>query len=481
MNAFGPYLGRQQRLSGPTAPVLDKYRLEPFAAVHLADDATVDEAVGRAAASFAAVSLTPPERYEVLSRAARLVRERHDDLVDTMVAETGFTLKDCASDVSRCVQTLVTSAEEAKRLEGEMVPLAGAPGQSHRLGFTLRVPLGVVCAITPFNSPLNTVAHKVAPAIAAGNTVVVKPSQYTPVSAAKLAEVLYDAGLPDGHLCVVFGSGEDVGSRLVADERIAFYAFTGSTQVGESIQRGAGLRRTQMELGSIASTIVMADADLELAATKVTAAAFRKAGQVCTSVQRLFVQDAVFDEVAGLLTARVRDLRVGDPRSPDTDVGPMISVREAERVEAWVRRAVDGGARLLTPLERRDAVVSPVVLSDVRPDMEIHCREVFGPVLALYPFGTLDEALAGVNDSPYGLSAGIFTSDIETAFRAARRIRTGVVQVNETSSSRVDLMPFGGTKASGHGKEGPRYAMREMSEERLVVLNLRADEEGPGS
>ncbi len=481
MKAYGPYLGREQRLTGPTAPVLDKYGLEPFAAVHLADADAVNEAVGTALEAFETTSLSPAERYEVLSRAAQLVRERSDDLVDTMVSETGFTLKDCASDVSRCVQTLITSAEEAKRLQGEMVPLAGAPGQAHRLGFTLRVPLGVVCAITPFNSPLNTVAHKVAPAIAAGNTVVVKPSQYTPVSAAKLAELLYDAGLPDGHLSVVFGSGEEVGSLLVEDQRIAFYAFTGSTQVGASIQRGAGLRRTQMELGSIASTIVMADADLEAAATKVTAAAFRKAGQVCTSVQRLFVQDTVFAEVAELVTSRARALVVGDPRSPATDVGPMISVREAERVEAWVRRAVDGGARLLTPLERERAVVSPVVLSDVAPDAEVHCREVFGPVLVLYPFATLDEALAGVNDSPYGLSAGIFTSDIETAFRAARRIRTGVVQINESSSSRVDLMPFGGTKASGHGKEGPRYAMREMSEERLVVLNLGGDGERRGS
>lgn len=473
MNAYGTTLGSTPRLTGPAAQVLDKYTLEPFATVHESDADAVKAAVDAAHAAFLSSDLTPTRRYEILSRTADLVRQRHDELVETMVAETGFTIKDCASDVSRSVQTLTISAEEAKRLNGEMVPFAGAPGQENRLGFTLRVPLGVVCAITPFNSPLNTVAHKVAPAIAAGNTVVVKPSMYTPVSTAKLAEMLYEAGLPDGHMTVVFGSGETVGTQLVADERIAFYAFTGSTQVGAAISQGAGLRRTQLELGSIASTIVMSDADLASVATKVTAAAFRKAGQVCTSVQRLFVQRDVVDEVVALLTSAIGRLKVGDPRSPDTDVGPMISVREAERVESWVSKAVDAGAKLHTPLERVGPVLSPVLLSEVDASTEVHCREVFGPVLTLYTFETLDEAISGVNDSPYGLSSGIFTNDIEAAFRAARQIQTGVVQINESSSSRVDLMPFGGTKDSGHGKEGPYYAMREMSEERLIVINLK--------
>lgn len=478
MRSYGSTIGRDEIKTGESTPVLDKYSLEPIAALHAADEATASAAVESALRSFQNVELTPSERYDVLHHAGRLIEERKDELVAIMLQETGFTAGECASDVDRSVQTLLISAEEAKRLQGELIPMAGARGQEHRVAFTVREPLGVVCAITPFNSPLNTVAHKVAPAIAAGNTVVVKPSQLAPLSTIKLAEILYDAGLPEGHVNVVQGSGEGVGSYLLADQRIAFYAFTGSTQVGSLISQGAGLRRTQLELGSIAATVVMADASVDDAVRKVVAAAFRKAGQVCTSVQRLYVQSGVFDEVSQMVAEAAASLRVGDPRDPATQMGPMISEREAQRVEAWVQKAVDGGATLHTELKRRRSLMWPAVLSDVGPDMAVHCREIFGPVVVLYRFDSLDEAIDGVNDSEYGLSAGIFTSDIDSAFRAARRIKTGVVQINESSSSRVDLMPFGGTKASGLGKEGPRYAMREMSEERLIVLNLRSGESG---
>lgn len=473
MKRYASHLGGHATSGTEVVPVMDKYLREPFAEVALADEHDVERAVGAAHQSFVEHRLSPWERYEILAHAAELVRSRHDALVETMVAETGFTRSDAATDVTRCVQTLLISAEEAKRLQGELVPLAGAPAQDHRMGFTIRVPLGVVCAITPFNSPLNTVAHKIAPALAAGNTVVLKPSLLTPLSSAHLADILFEAGLPRGHLCVLFGSGSTTGAQLVADPRIRFYTFTGSTAVGRSIQAGSGLRRTQMELGSIATTIVCADADLELACKRTVAAAFRKAGQVCTSVQKLFVHASVFPSVLDELLRLARPLRVGDPRQEGTDIGPMISPEEAERVSAWVAAAVDGGATNHLPSGREGALQWPALLTEVDDDMSVACHEVFGPVLSLFPFDDLADAVQKVNASPYGLSAGIFTQDIDAAFETAYGIESGVVQVNETSSSRVDLMPFGGTKESGFGREGPHYAMREMSEERLIVLNLR--------
>jgi succinate-semialdehyde dehydrogenase/glutarate-semialdehyde dehydrogenase len=340
------------------------------------------------------------------------------------------------------------------------------------MGFTLRVPLGVVAAITPFNSPLNTVAHKIGPAFAAGNSVILKPASATPLTACLLAEVLLAAGLPKGFLSLLPGGGQ-VAEWILADPRVRFFAFTGSTEVGRSIQSRAGLRRTQMELGSIACCILCDDAKLESALPKVVNAGYRKAGQVCTSVQLLLVQKEILRKVETELAALVSALPYGDPNDPKTVVGPLISEKEAIRVEAWIAEAVARGAKCLAGGgPRKGAVVPPALLAGVDDSMKLGCQEVFGPVVCILPFDTLDEAVARVNATPYGLAAGIFTNRLDDAFAAARRLEVGGVHVNETSSSRVDLMPYGGSKDSGFGREGPRYAVHEMTEERIVTFAL---------
>jgi acyl-CoA reductase-like NAD-dependent aldehyde dehydrogenase len=448
---------------------LDKYRLTPCTTLHLPSRAQVAEAVKAAHEAYRASTLTPYERGEILDRAAALLEQRRDELVHALQIEVGFPASDGLGELRRCIATFRLAAEEARNFRGEMVPIEGAPGQGGRLGFTLRVPLGVVCAITPFNAPLNTVAHKVAPALAAGNAVVLKPSTNTPSAACVMAEVLLAAGLPPGLVSVIHGGAETAG-WLLDEPRIRFYAFTGSTEVGASIQQRAGLRRTQMELGSIAFTIVADDADLDRALPKVVNAAYRKAGQVCTSIQILLVQRGVFDAVRQRLTALVRALPHGDPLDAGTVVGPVISEQEARRIEAWVDEALARGAERLAGGPRVGAVVPPTLLAQVDDSMAVGCQEVFGPVMSLVPYDTLDEAIARVNATPFGLATGFFTNRMADALRAARELEVGGVHVNETSSSRVDLMPYGGSKASGFGREGPHHAVREMSEERMVTL-----------
>lgn len=456
---------------GPTVAVLDKYLQTPWAQVTTASRAQVDAAVAGAHAAFRAGAPAPFERGAMLDRAAGLVEAGVADFVRTMQKEAGFTVADATGEVRRCVQTLRLSAEEARRLAGEVVPLAGAPQQAGRVGFTLRVPLGVVAAITPFNSPLNTVTHKVAPAYAAGNAVVLKPASHTPVTAGLLADVLLAAGMPRGFLSVLYG-GAKVANWIIADERVRFFAFTGSTEVGREIQRAAGLRRTQMELGSIACTIVCDDADLDTALPKIVNAGYRKAGQVCTSIQLLLVHEAIAADVESRLAAQVRSLRYGDPAEPDTFVGPVISEPDAIRIDAWVQEALARGARRLAGGPRVGAVVPPTLLASVDATMNVGCKEIFGPVMCIVPYRSLAEAIARVNATPFGLAAGIFTNRLDDAFAAARQLEVGGVHVNETSSSRVDLMPYGGSKDSGFGREGPHYAVREMTEERIVTFAL---------
>lgn len=450
--------------------VLDKYRLTQSASLHIASREQVHSAVTAAHRTFAASTLTPYERGAVLERAAVLLERDSQQLVTALQTEGGFTLTDAQGEIKRCLQTFRLSAEEARRLAGDIVPLDGAPQQSGRLGFTIRVPLGVVCAITPFNAPLNTVAHKVAPALAAGNAVVLKPSTHTPTLANLMASCLLEAGLPPGLITVLHG-GADVAGWLIDEPAVRFFAFTGSTDVGRSIQQRAGLRRTQMELGSLAFTIVGDDANLDQALPKIVAAGYRKAGQVCTSIQMLLVQRSRLAEVKARLTELVGELRFGDPRDPSTLVGPVISLASAERIERWIDDAVARGATRLVGGAREGAVVPPTLLADVDPASQVSCQEVFGPVMSLVPFDTLDEAIDRVNATPYGLATGIFTNRLDAAFKAARRLHVGGVHINETSSSRVDLMPYGGSKDSGFGREGPHYAVREMSEERLITLS----------
>jgi len=462
-------IGGQWRDGVEQADVLDKFRLSPCARLHVASREQVREAVAGAQAAYEQASLSAHDRGAILDRAANLVESRGESIAEVMRSEAGFTLTDAEGEVRRCIQTFRLSAEEARRLIGEMVPLEGAPHQAGRLGFTIPVPLGVVCAITPFNAPANTVAHKIAPALAAGNAVIVKPSSSTPYTANLLAQALLDAGLPPGLIAVVHG-GAAVAHALIDEPAIRFFAFTGSTDVGRDIQRRAGLRRTQMELGSIAFTVLCADANLHAAIPKIVGAAYRKAGQVCTSIQNLLVERRCVEEVQARLVAAVKALAYGDPHDPKTQVGPVISVGAAQRIDAWIQQAASRSAQVLAGGPRQGAVIPPTLLAGVARDCDVSCQEVFGPVMTIEPFDSVDEAIARVNSTPYGLATGFFTNRLDFAMKAVRRLHVGGVHINETSSSRVDLMPYGGTKDSGFGREGPRYAVHEMSEMRMVSL-----------
>ena len=447
--------------------VLDKFRLTPYARTHIASKDQVHAAVTAAEAAFRRSTLTAFDRGAILDRAAAIIERDSDKFIKTLQTEGGFTLSDSQGELRRCIQTFKLSAEESRRLVGEVIPLEGAPQQSGRIGFTIPVPLGVICAITPFNAPINTVAHKIGPAIAAGNAVVVKPSSSTPYTTNLLAAVLMEAGLPPGLISVIHG-GSQVAHWLISEPAFKFFAFTGSTEVGRDIQQRAGLRRTQMELGSIAFTILSADTDLDVALPKVVGAAYRKAGQVCTSIQTLLVERSRMEEVEIRLTKMVNQLAYGDPLDPKTQVGPVISVASAQRIESWVEQAMQRGARRLAGGPRQGALVPPTLLADVQNSCDVSCNEIFGPVMTLVPYDTLDEAIDRVNSTPYGLATGLFTNRLDDALRAVRRLDVGGVHINETSSSRVDLMPYGGTKESGFGREGPRYAVHEMCEMRMV-------------
>ncbi len=454
---------------GSRVPVVDKFRLQPHAYIAVAERRQVSQAVDAAHSAFLRGAPVGYERGQILDRAASMMETRASEFVAAMQVEAGFTASDAMGEVRRCIQTLRLSGEEARKLAGEVIPLAGAPGQAGRMGFTLRVPLGVVAAITPFNSPLNTVTHKVAPAFAAGNAVILKPSTHTPMTACLLAEVLLEAGMPRGFLSILHGGAEVVG-WLQEDDRVRFFAFTGSTEVGRLIQQRAGLRRTQMELGSIACTILCDDADLDVALPKIVGAGYRKAGQVCTSVQLLLVHKSLVATVAERMATLVKGLTYGDPRLPETVVGPVISEEAARRIETWVDAAIASGARRLAGGERVGAVVPPTLLVDVSDEMDVSCREIFGPVVCIVSVDSLETAIDRVNATPYGLATGIFTNRLGDALMAAQRLEVGGVHINETSSSRVDLMPYGGSKDSGFGREGPRYAVHEMTEERVVTF-----------
>jgi acyl-CoA reductase-like NAD-dependent aldehyde dehydrogenase len=452
--------------------VLDKYTREPIARLAQASPSDVGRAVTGALA-VAQRPLPPARRQAILAETARLLDARKDEISALYVAETGFTPADAATELTRSVTTLRLSADEAVRIAGEEIPVAATPGSENRLAFTIRVPVGVVAAITPFNAPLNTVLHKVGPAIAAGNAVVLKPAEQTPLCSVALAQALLDAGLPPGLLQLVCGPGESTGAALVADRRVRFFTFTGSAAVGLAIKQNSGIAKTHLELGSNSASIVAADADLDLVTDLVIRAGYRKAGQVCTSVQRLLVHETVADELSGRLAKRVAGLHAGDPRDPAVQVGPLIAPAEAERAQRWIQQAASGGATVLAGGERDGPVLAPALLRDPPRDSRLMTEEIFAPAVAVAGVGSLDEAIGLVNSGEYGLQAGVFTQDLDAAFHAARQLRVGGVMINDTSSYHADAMPYGGVKDSGYGLEGPRYAVQDMTDPRIIVLNLR--------
>ena len=416
-------------------------------------------------------ALTPWERSEILRHAASALDGQLPELARTIALEVGKPLLEATNEAKRIPDLLRVSASEGARMHGETVPVDAAPGGAGKVAFTLRQPCGIVVAITPFNYPALLVTHKVGPALAAGNAVVLKPARQTPLTALFLTRVLLDAGLPEHALQCVTGSGSELGDVLCSDPRVRKISFTGSTTVGEQITRVAGVKRLSLELGSNCPLIVLPDADLEQVAAATLTGGYVNAGQVCISIQRVLVADEVYGDLVDALTPLVEGLRTGHPLDAGTTLGPVISEAEAQRVERTIRAAVDGGATLLAGGEREGAVVAPTIVGDVDPGMELSRSELFGPAVALTRVSGIDQAIQLANDSAYGLGAGLFTSSIDAALRFAREVDSGSIQINSSPLWRADLMPYGGLKGSGIGKEGPRYAVEEMTELKTVVFH----------
>jgi acyl-CoA reductase-like NAD-dependent aldehyde dehydrogenase len=429
----------------------------------------------RQAVDAAARAMVEPlpahRRAEILDAVAGLLRERRDELASTISAEAGKPLKAARVEAERAVSTFAMAAVEARRLAGEVVPMDASPAGVGKFAYTVRVPIGVVGAITPFNFPLNLVAHKVAPALAAGCAVVLKPAGQTPVSALLLAELETEAGLPPGWLNVLVGPSAEIGDVLVEDERVRLITFTGSSQVGWKLRERAARKKVNLELGNATPVIVEADADIEQAATKLAANAFSFAGQSCISVQRIYVNRRAYEDFVARFIPKVEALKVGDPADEETDVGPVIDEDARERILSWIDEAKQDGATVLAGGEVVDGILGPTVLADVKPEMKVSCLEVFGPLCTVTPYDSLDEAHALANGTEYGLQAGLFTGSVEAAVQAAGALEFGGITVNEAPTFRADQMPYGGVKASGNTKEGPHYAVREMTEERLVVIS----------
>jgi acyl-CoA reductase-like NAD-dependent aldehyde dehydrogenase len=468
----GIYIGGAWADSDEGFTVYDKYTLQPLAELKLATESHVEAAV-ESAVEAARKILPPAQREKILNDTADLLDERAGEIEYNYVAETGFTPSDASGELRRAANIFRLSAGEAIRIAGEEIPVAATPGSENRLAFTMRVPVGVVAAISPFNAPLSTVAHKIGPAIAAGNSVVLKPAGVTPLSAIALTRALTDAGLPAGYLSLLTGSGALTGTALVSHPDVRFVTFTGSTAVGREIRKNSGLARTHLELGSNSVSIVAADADLDLVTDLVARAGYRKSGQVCTSVQRILADRAVFDELGELLAARVVTLKAGDPRGPDSDIGPLISAAAAARAHSWIESARADGSTVVGG-DIDGAVLQPTLVISPSEESPLFNEEAFAPVVSLLAVDSTDDAIEKANAGPYGLQVGFFTQDIDRAFDAARRLAAGGVIINDTSSYHADLMPYGGVKESGHGVEGPRYAVHDMTDPHLIVMNLRA-------
>ena len=410
------------------------------------------------------------KRAEILVRVAGALGRRHEEAAQTICAEAGKPLKAARVEAARAMSTFTFAAVEARKLAGEVVPMDASQAGEGKLAFTLRLPVGVVGAISPFNFPLNLVAHKVAPALAAGCAVVLKPASATPLSALLLAELETEAGLPPGWLNVVAGSSSEIGDVLVADERVAALTFTGSGDVGWKLKERAPRKRVNLELGNATPVIVEADADLDDAAARLAGNAFSFAGQSCISVQRIYVRRGAYDGFLERFVPKVEALAVGDPADENTDVGPVIDDNARERILAWISES--GGEVLTGGDTAGDGLIRPTVIANPPPDAKVSCEEVFGPVCTVTAYDSLDEAIALANGTRYGLQAGIFTADVKSALRAARELEFGGVTVNEAPTFRADQMPYGGVKDSGNTREGPGYAVHELTEERLVVLQL---------
>ncbi len=468
-----PFLvGGEWRTSDRVNEVRFPYTGEVVAGVCQASEDDVEEAIQSAVAGFEITRRLPShERFGILQNLIDQMEKRANDFIETMILEGGKTRGVAIIEFSRAKETIRASAEEAKRIGGEIVPIDWTKAGEQRIGFMRRFPLGPVVGIVPFNYPLNLACHKLGPAVAAGNSLILKPASATPLSAVLLAESLLGAGYPPEALSVMVCRSAQA-ERLVSDERIAFMTFTGSTDVGWHLKSIAGRKRVGLELGGNAAAIVHEDADLDYAVDRIALGGFMNAGQNCISVQRVLVHRPIYDETLAKLMGRIAELKVGDPRNEDTDVGPMIDEQAAEKAEAWVREAVDTGAQIALGGERDGNMFQPTVLTNTRPDMKVDCQEIFAPVITVSSYDDFDEAIRRANSTDYGLQSGVFTQNVNRVMQAFESVEVGGLQVNDVSTFRVDHMPYGGVKGSGVGREGPRYAIEEMTEVRLMVLNL---------
>ncbi|TLS36155.1 aldehyde dehydrogenase family protein [Pseudalkalibacillus caeni] len=420
-----------------------------------------------------AAAMPVHQRMKIINRAADYIEENREKYAVTIAREGSKTITEARGETQRCIETLRLSAEEARRINGETIPFDQREGSEDRLGYYYRFPIGIIGAITPFNDPLNLVAHKIGPAIASGNAIIVKPATVTPLSALLLAEAFDVAGLPEKVLTVITGSGREIGDVLVTHPDVRMISFTGGLETGEEITHKAGLKKISMELGSNSPVLVLNDADMEHAVESTVSGAFSAAGQNCIGVQRVYIEEDSYETFTSMFVEQTKQIKMGDKLLDLTDMGPMITEKEAKRVEEWVNEAVEKGATLLAGGHRNGAYFEPTVLTDVPDDCTIARQEVFGPVVLLYSVADLEEAITKANDADYGLHAGIFTSDIEVAFEAITRLNVGGLMINDSSDYRIDGMPFGGVKGSGLGREGVKFSIQEMTEPKVVSFKLK--------
>jgi len=445
----------------------------PVGEVPRAEIDAVDRAVAAARKALGPMrEMGNCDRADLLLRIGELIRRDLAEYAHLICAETGKPAKEARVEAERSLSTLLAAAHEARQLHGEVIPMDFAPMGKGRMALTVREPLGVIGCITPFNVPLNLALHKVAPALAGGNAVIHKPATKTPLSAARLARTMEEAGVPKGAYNLITGSGACIGMAMAEHAGIAMLTFTGSAEVGRAIKSRAGFKKVTLELGNNSAVIIEPGADLATAVARTTQGAFSHSGQVCISVQRVFVERSIANEFVDRLKASAEALKIGHPYEDSTDISSLIDETEAIRIEHWIAEAVDGGARLVTGGARRYATVAPTVLLNAPPACRISCQEAFGPVVAVYPYDKLEDAIGRANTTPYGLQAGIFTNDIQTAFRAARKLDVGGVMINDIPMWRADHMPYGGVKESGAGREGPRYAIEEMTEMKLICWKV---------
>ena len=466
------FIDGKWRGTGRTQAILSPYDGHEVAKVHLGGEQDMEDATRAAVRAFQAMSdLTRGERAEILRRMAEGVARRKDEIASTMTEEMGKPIQYARAEVARCVTTLTLASEEAKRWTGELVPVDIEAHTKGYFALTVMVPLGPIAAISPFNFPLNLVAHKLAPCLAVGSSMVLKPARQTPLEALTLAEIVHEAGAPPGAFNVV-NCEPAVGERLATDDRFPFLTFTGSVGVGWRLKQQAWKKRVTLELGGNAACIVHSDADLDYAVSKCISGGFAQSGQSCISVQRILVHESIYPSFEKKFLEGVSRLKVGDPKDPATVVGPVIDAGSADRILSWISEAKASGARVLHGGTREGNVIAPTVVAGAEKSLKISCQEVFGPLVTLARYRAFEEAVAAADDSTYGLQAGIFTHDIRLIRLAVKRLHVGGVMVNEVPTMRVDNMPYGGTRDSGIGREGPRHAMHEMSEPRLVMFNL---------